>query len=156
MAGTGATDEDLLVLLSGIELAAAAVHDAVVNAGLLDATAAALVTSFAEHHRAHAAAYGELHPDGAATEADPTAIEVLFTPVFGAVDAATLLQGALDVEDVMVATAIDACARFDDHDVAELAARVAAVEARHQAILLAATGAPAAPAVDTGASLLDA
>lgn len=157
MAGGDATDDDdLLLALAGIELAAAAVHDAVLGAGLLDATAAALVTSFAEHHRSHAAAYAGALTGGGTAEPDPAALDALFGPVFGAPDATTLLRGALAVEVVMAATAVDACARLDDHALAALAARVAAVEARHQAVLGAALGDAAPPTTATEGSLLDA
>ena len=151
-------DDDLLLALTGIELAAAAVQDAVVATGLLDATGNAIVTSFAEHHRAHAAAYAALLTEGA-TEPDADAADVLFGPVFGAVDGMSLLQGALAVEAHMAATALDACARLADQDVAALAARVAAVESRHQAVLGTALGAPldgTTPAATTEGSLLDA
>jgi hypothetical protein len=156
VAGSDTTDDELLLALTGIELAAAAVHDAVIGAGLLDAASASLVASLAEHHRSHASAYAEALADGGAIEPDPAAIEVLFGPMFGAPDAATLLRGALAVEVAMAATAVDACTRLDDHVVAALAARVAAVEARHQAVLGAALGDAATPTTATEGSLLDA
>lgn len=157
-AGADATDDDLLLALAGIELAAATVHDAVIGTGLLDATSSALVASFAEHHRAHALAYTEHLDADDPPEADPDALEALFTPVFGAADAASLLQGALAIEEAMGATAVDACARLADQDTAGLVARVAAVEARHHAILGVALNRPpdAEPGTSTlGGSLLD-
>jgi len=152
----GVADDDLLLALAGIELAAAAVHDAVLGTGLLDPAATAMVTSFAEHHRAHAAAYVERRTGGDVPEADPDAVEALLAPVFGSADAATLLQGARTVEAAMTATAIDACGQFDDQDVAALAARIGSVEARHQSALASAVSDPSSPEVGTAGSLLDA
>lgn len=157
-AGADETDDDLLLALAGIELAAATVHDAVLGTGLLDATSSAFVATFAEHHRAHALAYTEQLEADDPPEVDPAVLEALFTPVFGAADATSLLQGALAVEEAMGATAVDACARLADRDTAALVARVAAVEARHHAILEVALNRPpdAEPGTPAlGGSLLD-
>lgn len=156
-----ADDDDVLAQLEGIELAAAAVHDAIVGTGLLDATAAGIVGSFAAHHRAHAESYGAGvdREDGSAPEPDAAALQALFPAVFVATDATTLLQAAFAVEQAMAATAVDACSRFSARDLATLAARVAAVEARHRAVLgvaVAATPEAATPAASaTEGSLLD-
>ena len=158
--GGASRDEDVLLALAGIELAAAAVHDAVLSTGLLDPAATAMVTSFAEHHRAHAAAYVERRTDLGSEEVEPEAdadaLESLIAPVFGAVDANALLLGALAIEEAMVATAVDACAQLEGQSVAGLAARVAAVEARHQAAVYAALGSTDVPAAGADNSLLDA
>lgn len=156
MAGSDGSDDDLLLALIGVELAGAAVHDVVVATGSLDATTAAVVASFAEHHRAHAAAYADALAGDRATEpeADPDASQALLSLVFGAVDAAALLRGALAVEARMAATGVDACARAAGRQVAALAARVAAVEARHQAILTTAAGSATELATSPEDSLL--
>ena len=151
--GSG-TDSALLERLQAIELAAATIHEGVAASPLLDPAVGAVLTAFAAHHRAHAAAWA----DGPAVP-DAGALGVLFPAVAAAVDGPSLLQAALAVEQALAETVLDACARLSDPDASALAARIGAVEARHRAVLAAAVGAalevavPAASAVP-GASLL--
>lgn len=135
------TDTELLARLQAVELAAAALHDAVAASPLLDATTASIVSSLAAHHRAHAAGWGEGidRADGSAAAADPDVLQALFPAIAAAADGPSMLRAALAVEQAMAATAVDACARFGSRSLASLAGRIAAVEARHNAVLAVAT-----------------
>lgn len=160
-AGTSA-DTELLGQLEAIELAAAAVLDAIAGSLLLDPAVVPLVQACAAHHRAHATAWTEgiEREPGTVAAPDQATFDRLAPAAFVAVDSPSLLAAALAVEQAMTATAVDAAARFDGAAAAALAARIAPVEARHRSALAAALGLPpatASPAAtgDAEGSLLD-
>jgi hypothetical protein len=123
-----------------------AAYEAAIGSGLLDEGTVAVARAFQSDHEHHRDALVEqIRSRGgapvAALAADQYAKE--YPPLSSVGD---ILAYAIELEEGAARASITSVSRFEDPQLALLAARIGAVEAQHWAVLLGATGANPVPA----------
>jgi hypothetical protein len=123
-----------------------AAYEAAIGTGFLDEGTVAVARSFQSDHRHHRDLLAQQIRARGGTPVDALPAEKYaaeYPPLTGAGD---IIAYAIELEAGAIRGSIASVARYEDRELALLAARIGAVEAQHWSVLLGASGADPVPA----------
>ena len=125
-------DEDIAAFAESIELAAVEAYQLALAGGKITVPAVVqAATTYAGHHREHAAAFAAVSANTAKGKPNPTVLRALRDQLAAASDQAGVVRVAFDVENAAASTYLFAVSNLKDQRAVQLAASILPVEAQH-------------------------
>ncbi len=155
------SDFDLLAFAQTIELSVVDIYTAAAATKQVTGEAAALLTTFAGHHTAHAALFAEMLGEANVTPpgaANPALSKAYTTRVSSAASSNAVLEILQELENALVATYLDLLGTINNGAAAATIGTIAPVDAQHATVLGTALGTALAelvPPLQTDAGKLD-
>lgn len=129
------TDADIAAFAESVELAAVEAYAAAAATNKLAAPVVQAATTFAGHHREHAAAFGGAAGAKATGKPNPLLLQSVGDQLKNARDQEGILQIAFDLEGAAAGTYLFALGALKSEDALKLAASILPVESQHAVVL---------------------
>lgn len=140
--GLSAGDAGIAAYAESVELAAVAAYGIAADSGQLSRAVVRVATMFAEHHQAHAEAFGGAAGSAASGEPNAALLAALGPDLEAAVAAgeASILEFAIGVENAAASTYLFALGALESPVALQLTASILPVESQHAVVLGMAIG----------------